>query len=106
MLNPSLDAVTGFSTVPLRFAALGGLGAAVLAALVVVYAVIRRTTDSTVPGWASTSVLVAGFASVQLLSLGILGEYIGRMYVQMQGRPTYFIASDTAQDDATPDAPA
>lgn len=105
MLKLSLDAVTGFSTVPLRFATLGGLGAAVLAVLVVLYAVIRRVTDSTVPGWASTSVLVAGFASVQLLSLGILGEYIGRMYVQMQGRPTYFIASDTLLDDAAaPDA--
>lgn len=101
MLKLSLDAVTGFSTVPLRFATLGGLGAAFLALLVVLYAVIRRVTDSTVPGWASTSVLVAGFASVQLLSLGILGEYIGRMYVQMQGRPTYFVASDTLLDDAT-----
>lgn len=100
MLKLSLDAVTGFSTVPLRFATLGGLTAALLAILVVVYAVVRYATDSTVPGWASTSVLVAGFASVQLLSLGILGEYIGRMYVQMQGRPTYFIASDSLTDDS------
>lgn len=95
MLKLSLDAVTGFSTVPLRFATLGGVAAAVVALIAVVYAVVRNITDSTVPGWASTSVLVAGFAAVQLLSLGILGEYIGRMYVQMQGRPTYFIASDT-----------
>jgi dolichol-phosphate mannosyltransferase len=98
MLKLSLDAVTGFSTVPLRFATLGGMAAAVLALLVVIYAIVRHATDSTVPGWASTSVLVAGFASVQLLSLGILGEYIGRMYVQMQGRPTYFIATDTLID--------
>lgn len=103
MLKLSLDAVTGFSTVPLRFATLGGLAAAVLAALVVVYAIVRHSTDNTVPGWASTSVLVAGFASVQLLSLGILGEYIGRMYVQMQGRPTYFVASDTLLDDPAAD---
>ena len=100
MLKLSLDAVTGFSTVPLRFATLGGMAAAVLAMLVVVYAIVRHATDNTVPGWASTSVLVAGFASIQLLSLGILGEYIGRMYVQMQGRPTYFIASDTLVDGA------
>lgn len=99
MLKLSLDAVTGFSTVPLRFATLGGMAAAVLAILVVVYAIVRNATDNTVPGWASTSVLVAGFASVQLLSLGILGEYIGRMYVQMQGRPTYFVASDTLLDE-------
>jgi dolichol-phosphate mannosyltransferase len=98
MLKLSLDAVTGFSTVPLRFATLGGMAAAVLAFLVVIYAIVRHATDSTVPGWASTSVLVAGFASIQLLSLGILGEYIGRMYVQMQGRPTYFIATDTLID--------
>lgn len=101
MLKLSLDAVTGFSTVPLRFATLGGLAAAVLALIVVAYAVVRNLTDNTVPGWASTSVLVAGFASVQLLSLGILGEYIGRMYVQMQGRPAYFIATDTLADDGT-----
>ncbi|MGN6161885.1 MAG: glycosyltransferase family 2 protein [Marmoricola sp.] len=106
MLKLSLDAVTGFSTVPLRFATLGGLAAAVLAVAVVIYAIVQRTIDSTVPGWASTSVLVAGFASVQLLSLGILGEYIGRMYVQMQGRPTYFVASDSLLDDPAPDADA
>ena len=101
MLKLSLDAVTGFSTVPLRFATLGGLAATVLALLVVVYAVVRNATGNTVPGWASTSVLVAGFAAVQLLSLGILGEYIGRMYVQMQGRPTYFVASDSLLDSAS-----
>lgn len=98
MLKLSLDAVTGFSTVPLRFATLGGMAAAVLAVLVVLYAIVQNATHNTVPGWASTSVLVAGFASIQLLSLGILGEYIGRMYVQMQGRPAYFIASDSLID--------
>ncbi|HWU33182.1 MAG TPA: glycosyltransferase family 2 protein [Marmoricola sp.] len=99
MLKLSLDAVTGFSTVPLRFATLGGLAAALVAVFVIIYAIVRNAMDRTVPGWASTSVLVAGFASVQLISLGILGEYIGRMYVQMQGRPTYFIASDTLADE-------
>jgi hypothetical protein len=49
----------------------------------------------TLPGWTSTVVAVAGVGAVQLLCLGILGEYVGRMYAHLQARPTYFVAYDS-----------
>ena len=52
--------------------------------------------DDTVRGWASMVVIVLFLGGAQLLSLGLLGEYLGRLYAAVQGRPSYFIASDTA----------
>ena len=55
------------------------------------------------PGWTSTFVAVAAVGAVQLLCLGMLGEYVGRLYTQMQGRPSYFVAYDSAaRGDASP----
>ncbi len=108
MIRLSLDSVTGFSTAPLRAATwlglLGGLGALAL----LVFALVSMALGHTLPGWTSTVVAVAGVGAVQLLCLGILGEYVGRMYAHMQARPTYFIAYDsltgpvTATDEPTP----
>jgi polyisoprenyl-phosphate glycosyltransferase len=97
MIRLSLDAITGFSVAPLRLATWFGLLGGLLAALLTAYAVIVYLVGSTVPGWTSTFVAVMGVGSVQLLCVGILGEYVGRMYTQAQGRPTYFIAWDSAE---------
>ena len=64
------------------------------------YTLISRSQGHTVAGWTSTVAIVAGVGAVQLVCVGILGEYIGRMYAQLQGRPTYFIAYDSMADDA------
>ena len=104
MVRLSLDSVTGFSTAPLRAATwlglVGGLGAFVLLA----YALVAMTMGETVPGWTSTVVAVAGVGAVQLVCVGILGEYVGRMYAQLQGRPAYYIAYDSLTDAARRDA--
>jgi glycosyltransferase involved in cell wall biosynthesis len=95
MLKLSLDAVTGFSMAPLRLATFLGLGGGVLAVLLALYAIVSGLSGRTVAGWTSTVLIVSSVGAVQLLCLGLLGEYIGRMYTQMQGRPTYFIAYDS-----------
>ncbi|MDQ6897405.1 MAG: glycosyltransferase family 2 protein [Actinomycetota bacterium] len=95
MLKLSLDAVTGFSMAPLRLATFLGLGGGVLAVLLAVYAIIAGMSGHAVAGWTSTVLIVSSVGAVQLLCLGLLGEYIGRMYTQMQGRPTYFVAYDS-----------
>lgn len=95
MLRLSLDSVTGFSMAPLRLATFLGLGGGILALLLGVYAVVAGASGHTVAGWTSTVLIVAAVGAVQLLCLGLLGEYIGRMYTQMQGRPTYFVAYDS-----------
>ena len=95
MIRLSVDGVTGFSIAPLRFATWLGLLGGVAAVGVLVFALVSMVLGNTLPGWTSTVVVVAAVGAVQLLALGILGEYVGRMYTVLQGRPTYFVAHDT-----------
>ena len=99
MLKLSVDSVTGFSLFPLRLATyLGLIGGALMLVAAIVLVIASRTPGTTIPGWTSTVVIVAGVGAVQLFCLGLLGEYVGRIYTQLQGRPAYFIASDSLID--------
>lgn len=102
MIKLSLDSVTGFSIAPLRFATWIGIVGGLAALGVLAYALTSQLLGRTVPGWTSTVVIVAATGAVQLLALGILGEYVGRMYAAQQARPTYFVAYDslTAADES------
>ena len=102
MLRLTVDSLTGFSTAPLRLATWFGLGGALITALLLAYAVVAWLSGRTVAGWTSTMVAVAAVGAVQLLCLGLLGEYVGRLYTQMQGRPSYFVAHDSLDDDPPP----
>ncbi len=99
MIRLSIDSLTGFSIAPLRMATWFGLGGALLTALLFAFALIAYLSGQTVPGWTSTLLAVAGVGTVQLLCLGVLGEYVGRLYTQMQGRPSYFVAHDSLDDE-------
>jgi dolichol-phosphate mannosyltransferase len=96
MLRFALDGVTSFSTSPLRIAiwlgALAGLAAMALGGWALY---IRLFTDRTVQGWTTIMVLVALGAAAQLLVLGILGEYIGRIYEEIKQRPLYIVDSES-----------
>jgi glycosyltransferase involved in cell wall biosynthesis len=87
MLRLAIDAITGFSTVPLRAALWLAIAGFVVALAVGLYAFGSWLFFDTVRGWASIVGVIALFASAQLLCLGILGEYIGRMFMQAKGRP-------------------
>jgi dolichol-phosphate mannosyltransferase len=100
MLRLGIDSLTGFSVAPLRLATWFGLGGGAVAILLLLYALIAQLRHATVAGWTSTFVVVSAFGAVQLLCLGLLGEYVGRLYSQMQGRPSYFVASDSADRTA------
>lgn len=97
MLLLSVDSMTGFSLAPLRFATWLGLLGGLAAVVILLYAVGAQWAGATLPGWTSTIVIVAAVGAVQLLALGILGEYVGRMYAAIQGRPTYYIAYDSQE---------
>ena len=93
MVRFALDGVTSFSTVPLRWATWAGLVAAGVSLLGIVYALVTRLmTNSWVPGWAAIFVAVLFVGGVQLLSLGAVGEYVGRIYSEAKGRPLYVVA--------------
>ncbi len=102
MLRLSIDSITGFSIAPLRLATWFGLLGGLVAVGLLGYAVLAFLTGHTTPGWTSTFVVVAAVGAVQLLALGVLGEYVGRMYTQLQGRPSYFVAYDSLAADDQP----
>ena len=95
MLKLTLDSITGFSHAPLRLATWFGIGGFVVAFAMLIYAIGVKISGDPLSGWTSTVVIVAGFAAVQLLCLGILGEYVGRIYTTQQARPTYYVAYDS-----------
>ena len=102
MLKLSVDSITGSSLTPLRFATWLGLIGGLAALAILVFALGSRLAGHTLPGWTSTVVIVSAVGAVQLLALGILGEYVGRMYAAMQGRPTYFVAHDSLGEPEQP----
>jgi glycosyltransferase involved in cell wall biosynthesis len=90
MLRFSVDGVTAFSTVPLRLASYVGLFAAVSSIPYALWAIyLRLFTNEAVHGWASVVVAVLFLGGVQLISIGIMGEYLGRVYEEAKGRPLY-----------------
>ncbi len=103
MIRLTVDSLTGFSIAPLRLATYFGLGGAAVTALLLAGAVVAFITDHTLPGWTSTFVVVAAVGTLQLLCLGLLGEYVGRLYTQLQGRPTYHVAYDSVEWDSEQD---
>jgi len=93
MVRFALDGVTSFSTVPLRWATWMGLVSAGLSVLGIIYAFVTRLmTNSWVPGWAAIFVAVLFVGGIQLLSLGAIGEYVGRIYSEAKARPLYIVA--------------
>lgn len=95
MLAFATDAMTAFSTKPLRLATRLSFVSLGVAALMMFYVIHSLIVYQTAPGWASVTLAIAAFSGVQLLTLGILGEYIGRLYVEAKGRPLYFVAEQT-----------
>lgn len=77
MIRLSVDSMTGFSVAPLRIATWFGLAGGTVATLLLLYALVRVATGATIPGWTSVFVAVAAFGAVQLLCLGLMGEYVG-----------------------------
>ncbi len=90
--NFALEGFTSFSTVPLKIWTYLGAFGATLTLLYAIYIVIYTIIHGiSVPGYASLLVAVLFFGSVQLMSIGLLGEYIGRIYLETKQRPSYLV---------------
>jgi dolichol-phosphate mannosyltransferase len=100
MVRLAADSVTSFSAAPLRLATWLGVLSFFFCLLMLAYVVIAFVLGYTVQGWASVLACVLFLGAVQLICLGLLGEYLGRLYATAQGRPAYFIGYDSAEDFA------
>lgn len=102
MLRLAMDGILTNSTLPLRMVFYLGVLSMVLGLLLILYVFGCWLTDATVPGWATMTILVSFYGSLNLLCLGILGEYVSRIFREAQNRPLYWIGSDTADDPQSP----
>jgi len=100
MLRFAGDALTGFSTAPLRLATMLAFVSLAIAAGMAVYVIWSVLTEQTAPGWASLLLAVSFFSGMQLLTLGIIGAYLGRLYIEAKGRPLFLVDRRTGGDGA------
>jgi polyisoprenyl-phosphate glycosyltransferase len=92
MLSLAFDAITGFSTAPLRMASHAGLVLVGLSMIIFAYILIGWLRGTTVAGWTSLMLVVAMLGAAQMFVLGMIGEYLGRLYMESKRRPVYIIA--------------
>ena len=95
MLALAFDGITSLSVKPIRFITGLGLIFSVLSFVGVLWAVIASILGRTVVGWASTMCIVCCMGGIQLLCLGVIGEYIGKIYLETKARPRYIISERT-----------
>ncbi|WP_406049060.1 glycosyltransferase family 2 protein [Kribbella sp. NBC_00889] len=98
MVRLAFDGVTAFSAAPLRLATWLGLLGGAMSMLFVVGALIVRATGRSVPGWTSTVLAVSVIGAIQLLCLGLLGEYVARLFQSSQRRPQFLVGYDSLED--------
>ena len=93
MLHFALDGITAFSNLPLRWSLYIGLFCGLCSILLLGHVFfVKFVTNDAVPGWATTTVCVLFLGGIQLVGIGILGEYIGRIFEEIKHRPLYLVA--------------
>ena len=99
MLALAVDGITSLSVKPLRLITGFGVLVAALSFLGVLWALISALCGKTVQGWASMTCIICFVSGVQLISLGIIGEYIGKIYMETKQRPRYIISERTWEEE-------
>lgn len=107
MLGLALDGVTSLSVTPLRLISALGAIMSVLSLIGVVWAFVAHMSGSAVTGWPSLICVVCMFSGIQLICLGVVGEYIGKIYMEVKHRPRYIVSERTepAPPDGTRELP-
>ncbi len=107
MLRFSLDAISSFSHRPLQLATLLGFAISTLAFIAIPVVIVLRIVGSYLPGFGSITIAILLLGGIQLIAIGIIGEYVGRIYDEVKGRPLYLvrarqnIAASEAHDEVT-----
>lgn len=91
MIRLAVDAITGFSVRPLRLASYSGVCFALLTLVLLAYILVNYFSGRSVEGWTSLAAIMLALGSVQLLVVGVLGEYLGRIYIESKGRPLFIV---------------
>ncbi|MBQ3210102.1 MAG: glycosyltransferase, partial [Oscillospiraceae bacterium] len=103
MIALALDGITSLSVKPLRLISAMGFIMSLGSLAGIVWAVVAKLTGAAVDGWASTVAAICLLSSIQLICTGIIGEYIGKIYMEVKGRPRYIISDRTTDPQADKD---
>ena len=98
MIALAVDGITSLSVKPLRMIMSFGLTVALISFIGVIWAIVAAICGDTVAGWASTTCIVCFVGGVQLICMGIIGEYVGKIYMETKARPRYIISAETWED--------
>jgi dolichol-phosphate mannosyltransferase len=101
MFRFALDALTGFSSAPLKLASHAGLALAMGSVLIVLYILYAWIAGQSIQGWTSLMLVVVVLGAVQMFVLALMGEYIGRLYNEAKGRPLYVVQEIAGGGDRT-----
>ena len=91
MIHFAWDGITSFTIKPLHFIFSIGIIIFIVSILIMIYSLVRKVTGNTVSGWTFLSISIWFIASLQMISIGIIGEYIGKIYMEVKHRPRYSI---------------
>lgn len=95
MFSLAAEGVTSLSIKPIRIIAAFGFLIAFFSFIGVVWSFVQGVSGNSIPGWASTTSIVCFVSGIQLISLGVIGEYIGKIYMEVKRRPRYIISERT-----------
>lgn len=99
MLALAFNGITSLSIKPIRIITGLGLTVSVLSFIGIIWAIVSRLTSVTTDGWASMTCILCFLGGIQLISLGVLGEYIGKIYMEVKARPRYIISERTWENE-------
>ena len=102
MIRFALDALTGFSSAPLKLASHVGLGLSIGSVALIAYIAFAWANGRNVPGWTSLMLIVVVIGAVQMFVLALMGEYIGRLYNESKGRPLYIVQEIAGGGESRP----
>ena len=103
MLHLAFDGITSLSIKPIQMIAGAGLFIRIVGFIGIIWVIIRALMGYTIAGWASMICVVAFLGGVQLLSLGVIGTYVGKTYMETKHRPRYIISERTWEDTGIPE---
>ena len=99
MISFAVEGITSLSVKPLTLIVVLGLITCLLGFIGIVWAIIEVILGNTITGWASTICIILFLGGVQLLSIGVIGEYVGKIYLETKRRPRYIISERTWEDE-------
>jgi len=94
MLHFALDGITAFSKTPLRISFYTGLLSGLLSIIMIIHTLYSHLTGTAAPGWTTTTIMVCLMGGLQLIFLGVIGEYIGRIFEEVKQRPLYWLRAE------------